>query len=262
MRILALLAAMLLAALPLKAEEEENATGEHVIAALSQNAVGITADFTGSEIFVFGAIGRSRLPNETDDDLNIIIAVTGPSRPVNVRKKSRTFGIWVNTESVEVDEAPSFYAIATTGPLADILSDTDDLRHSISVKRAVRVVGESENVAEPREFREAVIRLNQASGIYYENIGDVAVTERTLFQTYFELPSNIVEGDYRARVYLLRDKEVLDSFETGIEVRKVGIERWIYNLAHDQALIYGILSILVALFAGWGASEAFRLLRR
>jgi hypothetical protein len=40
------------------------------------------------------------------------------------------------------------------------------------------------------------------------------------------------------------------------------LERWIYNLAHENSLIYGLLSILVALMAGWGASEMFRLLRR
>ncbi|WP_340108434.1 TIGR02186 family protein [Pikeienuella sp. HZG-20] len=235
---------------------------ERVIAALSQNAVGITADFTGSEIFVFGAIARDRLPDATDDALNIIIAVTGPKTNTTLHKKNRTFGLWINTESVNVNDAPSFYAIATTGPLESILSHTEDLRYRISIEQAVRLVGAAGKVAEPDEFREAIIRINRAAGVYFENIGDVELTERTLFQSHFELPSNIVEGDYQARVYLLREGAVLDTFSTTIEVRKVGFERWIYELAHEQSLLYGLLSILVALIAGWGASEAFRLLRR
>lgn len=254
-----LLALLVAAAFPVAAEQSPS---ERVIAALSQNAVGITADFTGSEIFVFGAIGRDRFPDARDDDLNVIVTVSGPKERVTIRKKSREFGIWVNTQDVEIDEAPSFYAVATTGPLREILSSTADLRYRISVDSAVRLVGESGNVEHPEDFREAVIRLNRAAGVYFENIGDVEMIERTLFNAHFKLPSNIVEGDYVARVYLLREGAVLDMFATAIKVRKVGIERWIYTLAHERAALYGLLSILVALLAGWGASEAFRLLRR
>ncbi|MFV0473487.1 MAG: TIGR02186 family protein [Pikeienuella sp.] len=259
MRLRLLLALLLCAAAPAAAEEVKD---ERVIAALSQNAVGITADFTGSEIFVFGAVGRNRHPDARDDDLDIIVTVAGPDQRVKIRKKDRAFGIWVNRESVEIDQAPSFYAVSATGPLPEILSRTDDLRHRISINRAVRLIGEAGNVENPEDFRKAVIRLNRASGVYFEEIGGVGVIERTLFQTRFQLPSNIVEGDYEARVFLLRGGRVLDSFTTAIEVRKVGIERWIFNLAHERAPVYGVLSILVALFAGWGASEAFRLLRR
>ena len=40
-----------------------------------------------------------------------------------------------------------------------------------------------------------------------------------------------------------------------------GLERWLTNLAHDQPLIYGLLSLLIAVVAGWAASAGFRFLR-
>lgn len=235
---------------------------ERVVAALSQNTVGITATFSGSEIFVFGAIERNRMSDARDDEMQVIVTVTGPEEPVVIRRKSRELGIWVNTASVVVDRAPSFYAVSTTGPLDEILNNTSDLRFQITIDRAVKIVGEAGNVDRPRDFADAAVRLRRASGVYYEQIGDVKITERKLFQTHFKLPANIVEGDYAARVFILRSGRVIDDFETGIEVRKVGFERWIYNLAYEQSLLYGIMSILVALLAGWGASEIFRLLRR
>lgn len=243
-------------------EAVAGATRERVVAALSQNTVGITATFSGSELFVFGAIERNRLADERDDELQVIVSVIGPEEPVLIRRKSRKLGIWVNTSTVKIDSAPSFYALATTGPLDQILTDTSDLRHKISIERAVRLVGESSNVDDPQAFADAVVRLRRASGVYFEQVDGVEITERTLFQAHFELPANLVEGDYEARVYILRSGRVIDDFVTGIEVRKVGLERWIYNLAQEQSLLYGILSILVALLAGWVASEIFRLLRR
>jgi hypothetical protein len=54
---------------------------------------------------------------------------------------------------------------------------------------------------------------------------------------------------------------VIDSLESTIDVRKEGLERWLTNLAHDQPLIYGLLSLLIAVVAGWAASAGFRFLR-
>lgn len=235
---------------------------ERLIASLSQNAVGITTNFAGSEIFLYGAIERGRLPNERDDDLSIIVTLAGPDERVVVRRKARRAGIWINTESVEVDRAPSFYAVASTGPIEEILSQTSDLRHRITIDRALRLVGEAHNVANPTDFADAIIRIRRDSGVYFEEIGGVEIISRTLFQTHIVLPANIIEGDYEARVYLLRGRRVIDDFATAVEVRKVGLERWIYTLANEQALLYGVFSVLIALLAGWGASEAFRLLRR
>ncbi len=238
------------------------AEGPRVIASLSQNAVAITTDFSGSEIFVYGAIERERPLNESDDDLGVIITVLGPSSPVTIRKKDRVFGIWANAESAIIDSAPSFYALASTAPLADILSDTSNSRANVTVDNSIHIAAGPRGIADPEAYQQAVIRLNRSKGVYFDMIGDVEMVGKTLFQTHIQLPANLIEGNYTARIFLTQSGEVIDDFRTGIRVRKVGLERWIYNLAHENSLIYGLLSILVALMAGWGASEVFRLLRR
>ena len=238
------------------------AEDKRVIASLSQNAVSITTDFSGSEIFVYGAIEHGRFPGKEDEDLEVIVAVIGPSSPVTVRKKARVFGIWANTESVVVDSAPSFYALATTGWLGDILTDEENARVDVTVDHSIHIAAGPRGIQDADAYRAAVIRLKRADGSYFEEIGGVEIIGRTLFQSTIRLPANLIEGNYAARVFLIRGGAVIDDFQTEIRVRKVGLERWIYNLAHEQSLLYGILSILVALLAGWGASEAFRLMRR
>jgi len=238
-----------------------SAVEEKVIAGLSQTHVSITTDFSGSEIFIYGAIKRDA-PVPKNWPLDVIIAVTGPVQPVIVRKKDRKLGIWVNGPGVQVDAAPSFYAVATTGPFRDVISYTDDLRYKVGLDQIVRLIGSPQDTAYPEEYRQAAIRLRRDAGLYVELPGAVKVVDQTLFETRIRLPANLVEGDYSARIFLLRDKNVFDVFESSIEVRKVGLERWIYTMAQEHSALYGLMSILVALTAGWMASAFFRLIFR
>ncbi|MGR3292257.1 MAG: TIGR02186 family protein [Paracoccaceae bacterium] len=236
------------------------ASAEEVVAGLSQNRIAINANFDGSEILIFGAVKRDRPPPDADP-LQVIIAISGPSQPITVRRKARRFGIWVNVDSVEVDLAPSFYSIATTAPFSEVISDIEDLRYHVSIPRAIRSVGAPDNISDSAKFTEALIRIRTKSGLYQLNPGTVTLDEETLFQTSVALPANLTEGQYTARMFLTRGRKVIDVYETSIDVRKVGIERWLFALAHERPLIYGLLSLFIAIVAGWGASAIFRYMR-
>ncbi|KMK66261.1 TIGR02186 family protein [Puniceibacterium sp. IMCC21224] len=235
-------------------------TDEQVIIGLSRSNVQITTNFDGSEILIFGAIKRESLIPQ-GPPLQVIVAVSGPSVPVTVRRKERRFGIWVNVDAVEVDLAPSFYAVATSAPWSETISEIEDLRHSVSIPQAIRSVGAPMSVQDSQSFTEALIRVRTNSGLYQLHEETVDLNQQTLFDTAVALPANLTEGAYRTRILLTRDSIVIAEHETTIEVGKVGIERWLFNLSHEQPLLYGLLSLAIAIAAGWGASTGFRLLR-
>lgn len=237
------------------------AQGEVVVAGLSQNRVSITANFDGSEILIFGAVKREAPIPTGEGSLQVIVTVAGPSVPVTVRRKDKRVGIWINTDAVEVDEAPSFYAVATSGPLNEILKDIEDLRYRISIPRAIRSVGAPMSVEDSGNFTDALIRIREGRDLYQLNENTVDITEETLFGTSVALPANLTEGDYTARIFLARSGRVIDRYETKIFVQKVGLERFLYNLAYDRPLVYGLLSLTIAIAAGWAASAVFRYLR-
>lgn len=232
--------------------------GEEIVLGLSRDEVAITATFEGSDILVFGAIKREA-PVEEDRALGVIVTIAGPDASVTVRRKARRFGIWVNTDAVEVDAAPSFYAVASSGPMGAVLTDTEDLRHRITIPRMIRAVGAE--VADSVDFAQALIRIKTNAALYQHLEGAVSVDQDTLFRTAITLPANLTEGDYATRIFLTRDGEVIDTYETAIPVQKVGLERWLYTLAHEFALLYGLMSLAIAIAAGWAASAAFSLLR-
>ncbi len=245
-----LLCLLLLLALP--------AQGEEVVAGLSQDSVQITTNFDGSEILIFGAVKRAA-PLPDGPPLQVIVTVEGPTAPITIRRKDKRFGIWVNNAAVEVDEAPSYYAVATSAPWEDVILDIEDLRHRVSIDRAIRAVGlEREDGA---DFIEALIRIKESQNAYLNAFGAVEISEETLFKTSIKLPANLTEGDYTARFYLTRGGEVLDVHETSIDVSKVGMEQFLFNLSRQQPLIYGLMSLAIAIFAGWAASAVFRYIR-
>lgn len=235
------------------------AWAEQVVLGLSRDNVAITTSFNGSEILIFGAVKREE-PIRAEP-LEVIITVTGPSETVVVRRKEKRLGIWVNTDSVEVDAAPSFYAVATTGPLDDILSETEDLRHHITIGRAIRSVGAPSDITDAESFTDALIRIRRTADLYQMLEGRVALDQQTLFRTSIDMPADLTEGDYQARIFLMRDGDVVTQHTSWINVRKVGLERILYAMSRQQPIWYGLMSIAIAIAAGWGASAAFRMLR-
>jgi len=158
---------------------------QKVVADLSQRNVEITANFDGSDILIYGAI-KGAPQDEGLGPLDVIIAITGPNDAVTVRKKSRRFGIWVNTDAVKVTRAPSFYAVAATGPLDEVLAPQEDIRFQVSMERAI-------------------YRLRTKSNLYQQLDSSIQLFDQALFSTTIDLPANLVEGVYPMRIFLTRD---------------------------------------------------------
>ncbi len=236
------------------------AADERIVAGLSQTSVSITADFTGSEILIYGAVKRDS-PAPLTPQLHVIVTVEGPSTGLTVRRKDRRYGIWVNNAEVQVDRAPTFYAVASSGTMEQALSDTEDLRHRITTARVVSAIGISAEADGSAVFVDSLLRLRTEQGHYSVSEYAVALTEDTLFRADVQLPAALTEGDYAVRIFLTRNGKVLDMLERSIFVRKAGLERMIYRLAYDQPLIYGLLSLVLAGVAGWGASALFNRFR-
>ena len=248
-----LIALLCLMALPVQAEE--------IVLGLSRDEVAITANFDGSDVVIYGAVKRDA-PAPDGSPLQVIITLAGPSLPVLVRRKERVLGIWVNTDAVEVDHAPSFYAVATSAPMRDALSAVEDLRYGVSIPRVIRSVGAPSDVANAGTFTDALIRIRAAAEQYQVLDSEISLDEETLFRGQITLPAALTEGDYVARIFITRDGIVIDEYQTSIAVYKAGLERWLYEMSRNQPFWYGLMSLAIAISAGWLASAAFRMFQR
>ncbi len=235
---------------------------ESVVTGTSTDRIALTARFDGSNVLVFGAIRRDAPIAPDAAPLDVIVTLTGPPKSVTIRRKERRLGIWLNTEAVRVRRAPSYYAVASTRPLDGLLTETERLRHQIGMDQAARRVEGVVGIHDTSDFTEALVRIRGEQGLYSQRDDGVSLAEDTLFQAWFELPANLVEGDYVADFFLVRDRRVISTGSTVIRVEKAGIERWLYNLAQREPLLYGLLAVALALVSGWLANAVFRYARR
>lgn len=252
-----LLALLLLAPILAPLPARPAVASERVVAGLSQNSISITTNFRGSEILVFGAVKREAPAPE--GRLDVIVTVSGPLQTLTVRRKARRLGIWVNTDAVAIQAAPSFYAVATSGPWPEVLADEDDAVWKISIPRAIQA--ESSNLPDAPSFIEAMIRIKAAQDQYQMLPEAVTLQEQVLFSTAIRLPANLVEGNYRVRIFLLRDGRVIDYFGDQIGVRKAALESFLFHASREWPWLYGLAAILLAAALGWTASAAFRMIK-
>ena len=98
---------------------------------LSTSTISITSDFTGARLVVFGALDNADARILRQQRYDIVVVLIGPRRPVVVREKERTFGLWINRGSERFDSVPGSYALAATRPLSDIARK--ELRERLSL---------------------------------------------------------------------------------------------------------------------------------
>jgi len=127
--------------------------------------------------------------------------------------------------------------LGTTGPLTEILSATDNLRHGITIDRVIRAVGITAEADASEIFIEAMMRVRTADGRYRLMEGRIQFTEQTLFRADVELPANLTEGIYKVRMFILRGGRVVADQERLIGVRKEGLERLIFAMSQQQPLL-------------------------
>lgn len=228
---------------------------EEIVSGVSQSGVSITTNFDGASILVYGAALREAPPPKWPL-MEVIITVEGPSTPLVIRKKEHVAGIWVNRGAVKIISAPSFYAVATTKDIADILLPQEDAKYHITIPQTIKAAAAPS--ADQAQYIEALQRIRQASGSFVLAPNSVLLLRQALFRTDIDLPANLVEGTYRVRIFLTRGGVVMDNQQSQIDVQKTGVERTLYKLALEQPLVYGILSLLMAMVAGWGAQELFK----
>lgn len=234
-----------------------SAAAEDLVSGLSQDQIQITSNYAGSDIVVFGDIeagGNAPSANARD----VVVVVRGPDTDFAVRRKARVAGVWLNRDKITLYDMPGYYYVASTRPLPKIAPADTLAQYQLGLSH-VNPKSESTrawNKGEP--FRLAAIRLRQRQKLYTEAPGGVEFLGYSLFRVHVPIPASAPRGEYTVQVYLFRDGAVASAQTTPLFVDQIGLERQLFNFAHERPFWYGVLTVTMAMLLGWGSSFLFR----
>ena len=128
--------------------------------------------------------------------------------------------------------------------------------HSIGLDNIIpgRIVSHHD----PAPFRAALIAHEVRDGIYGETQNGVEFLSPSLFRASIPIPASVPRGQYNVEVYLFRNGQMVSAQSTPLFVDASGLERRLFNAAHDAPFIYGLACVLMAMLLGWISSVLFQ----
>src|SRR6185503_6096987 len=160
---------------------------------VSQHEIRVRQGFTGTELLLYGAIldPQGRRASRPYD---IVVVLKGPTEPILVREKAKTLGIWVNAQSSAFRSAPSYFSVASSRPIAEIVDDRTAAIYELGLGFLQLSPTGAIDPVEQSRFTKGLVDLRQREGLYREDGEGVTVSNGVLYQARIPVPSNVATG--------------------------------------------------------------------
>ena len=224
---------------------------------ISARKVEIRYSFTGAQLLLFGAIvfPGGRPPNHPSD---IVVVLRGPVQPILVREKQRILHIWMNADSNRFRSAPSFYSVASSRPISDLVDERTAAIYEMGLHNLQLSPGGGALPEKERRFEAGLLDLRRRHGLYAENPRGVEISGGVLYRATIAIPSQVPVGTYTAETFLVDRGKVIAAATRDIQIDKSGFERFVALAARRHEGLYGIAAVLMSLGMGWAAAAFFR----
>jgi hypothetical protein len=153
--------------------------------------------------------------------------------------------------------------MSSTKKLEDILDKKEMDRYLLGYGALIRHV-DMEPIADEAEkvkWFDEFVRFKESSKLYALSAGNISVTEnqgKQHYQVLMNWPYQAPPGDYTVTAYAVRDRKVVETAEAHVAVEQVGMVKSFAGMAKNNGGLYGIISVLAALGAGFGVGMVFR----
>ena len=242
------------------------ATRYRLEADVSMRSIPVDVRFSGARLVMFGSASVIGPPVTDAGPMEIVAVVQGARARMTVRRKSNVWGMWINTRSVDFEQAPRYYAVTSTRPLeaiatTDVLTENGIGFEQIQISTAL---GEAAGLkpALLQEFRTAAIQNGIRKLNYVRQDGGVEFVGKSLFRGQLDLPATIPIGELDVSVFLFRGGQVVARTDSRVKLARQGFESFIYDFAYRHSLLYGLATVALATCVGVASSLAVGSRRR
>lgn len=236
---------------------------------VSTRRVMISLSFSGETVFLHGTA-----PPHTD----IIVSVLeGPSGgPLRLMQKGRRAIFWLGVRQYRLSGVPGVYLVNVSCPQGNGLAPCP---HPVDLAALNAAIGPSGSLVGPeallgRAHLEPLSgtlapgelgrvmagfwKLQASRGLYAVRANAIRLNKEGVFYHTFDVPTRAPEGKYVIHTYFLSNGRLIGVEQNELFVRQGGFVSWISRLAERNAAWYGVLTVLIALSAGWIAGALFK----
>ena len=267
--VIAVLLATLLAAMRATARADD---GPSVY--VSPETIAIGLNFDGADVSIGGM---------APEGADVVLTVDGPPESVKLKKKGKVLGLlWMTVDQAEVENMPAFHVVHSSRQMDELLGIEERVRlgvdpTSISILSEARAIDpDDESPLSEEKQAEFIAALRDEyikdgryapcaschrvepaaagapphTGAMAPGDGVIRLAEDGRWETSISLPSDAPLGDYSVRVYYVRSGQEVASDSTTFSVRRVGLVDWLGTMAEDNAVVYGAMSLAIAVAVG------------
>jgi len=203
------------------------------------------------DIGTFFSEGLVTISGEVPSGQDVIVEIAGPSANGQFDLKGRVGPFWMTRGKAEMDGAPAMYVLLLPGG-QDWHRKASSL--GLGLERLRRKISIQSSALPPDDLFNMFVDLKKSEGLYA--IEDNAITYASAknghrqFTTAFRFPRSTATGKYQIKATAVANGARGLEQSCSFLVDEVGFDRLVLDLATNQRLTYGILAVVVALFAG------------
>jgi uncharacterized protein (TIGR02186 family) len=247
------IAALVLGLFIILAPQSSMAQRTKLAAALFDEQVLLTSNFSGTKVTIFGAVEAA---GDTSPD--IVVLVRGPDRPAWISRKTKVLNLWVGQRRVFFDAAPTFFGAVSTRNIDDITAKDTQKLYGMTADSQVNLEPRYSKLAYAEDLKTSFIAERERQKLYLTNPKGVKIEPSGLFRADVKMPDLTPPGLYTVKVLVFKNGRPVDTNLQTFVVTKVGIERTIFEFAKKHTITYGLFGVLLALGAGFTSARVFR----
>ena len=200
----------------------------------------------------------------SDPGTDLIIKITSPEGHQALKEKGKAAGfLWMNVGELELDKTPNLYYVHGTKELEDIVGPEDRDKYVLGYAALGKhmEISPVKDPADRAKWFEEFVKYKESKKLYQSGSGKIAVDERDGQQKYyilFDWPYQAPPGNYLVTVYEVKDRKVIEQAESKVLVEQVGMVKLLSDMSKNNGMLYGIISIISAVGAGFGVGLVFR----
>lgn len=232
--------------------------------------VNISLAFSGTNVFLYG--------DAPEDTARVVSVMEGPiGSEARLLQKGRVALFWLGVRQYRLGGLPSLYLVNANCQLCNRFSGctheaaADESWNQVLAplgqpvgRGAVRARARLECLSGPLAGSEAATvvegywRLQAERGLYVVKGNRVRLAASGAYYHTFVLSAHAPDGRYRITTYFLGADRLIDVHENELFVRKTGLIATLSRLSERKPAVYGAITVLIALAAGWLAGTLFR----